>query len=258
MNFVSQCIWAGFGGSNSPEDIKNCHSMDTEGTSAHKWYAVNVNNYSSSWAGTKSFKSYVDNPVAGEQDMNCLTKEIASTSNNLYFASSSLAGSAVLVRGFDANNNPAPLGHVVFINDAKGNTRDKLYMTSYNTNWKNKVFESRYPMLSYASDLDKLYVVVPVSMKNANPGFRLWGSLCNAMPSGASVPISGYASETCTTIAADIYNPAGNLVATRSENNCASIYFNYNFSQGGTWKVVLKGVDSSGHIAQFTYVIRIY
>ena len=258
MNFASQCIWAGLGGSNSSTDIENGSAMDKEGTSTHQWYTEGAEGNSSySWSSCSNFKAYVDNPVGGEKDLICATSEIASNSNSLLYTPDSLEGAIVQTKGFNSQGNPVALGHVVFINHADGSRRDQVYFTSYNTNWKNKLFSSRYPVTSNESAIDRLYVIIPQYMRGADEGLRLWATLCNSLPSGTLVPINGFANETCSEIKVEVYSPSGTLEYEETFYNTSYISTNHVCSGIGAWKVVLTGTSNSG-TQSFTFMVRIY
>lgn len=257
MNFVSQCIWAGLGGSNSAEDINNHNMMDTEGTStAHKWYTT-TSSCTSSWSSCSSFKTYVDTPDSSGTDLICQTKEIDSTSNDLYFSADSLIGAAIQTKGLNSNNQPVQFGHVVFVTEAYSSNRDWVFITAYNGNWKNVALSSRYGATSQKSKVDNLYIIVPSYMRAYKSGLRLWADLLNAQPVGTSVPINGYANTTCNSFKVKIYNPSGKLETTKYFTRTSSISSNYTCSQAGTWKFVLSATDSSD-TASFTYIVRVY
>lgn len=257
MNFASQCIWAGFGGSNSSTDISNFYGMDTEGTSeSHKWYASKSAS-SPSWRSCSNFRNYISNTETGKVDMVCTTQEIASNSDNLIYAANALKGAAIQGRGLDNNNNPVALGHVVFVTQATGNARNKVLVSAYNNNIRNKSLALVYPISSSVQATDRLLIIIPGHMRNADTGFRLWASLCDVMPSGASVPIKGYANKQCTTISVHIYNPSGTLATVRNFSNTSSVSTSYVCASKGLWKIVLTGTDSSNATQAFTYTIRV-
>ena len=67
MNFVSQCMWAGFGGSQAQDAISASASpMDTEGDSI--WYSRGVNSDEEpvlSWVSCQSFRKYLTGELDG-------------------------------------------------------------------------------------------------------------------------------------------------------------------------------------------------
>ena len=156
--FVSQCIWAGFGGSNSQADINNRKGMDTTGE--YQWWSTETlyNNPAyndagspedqswNSWIYCPRFKVYIDgvrsNP--SESGVVCETYDVPYNSNNLVGSSGltqdDLVGAALLVKGSSGEH-----GHAVLLNNATGTTRSTVYFTAYNTCYKNIKLSLRYP-----------------------------------------------------------------------------------------------------------------
>ena len=66
MNFVSQCVWAGFGGNNNTTSVDNhAAPMDVSGQYAYNWFSSspnNVNQHSASWSACGHFRTYLARP----------------------------------------------------------------------------------------------------------------------------------------------------------------------------------------------------
>lgn len=255
MNFVSQCIWAGFGGSNSVTDINNGYGMDKAGT--HVWWASSTTG-TSSWASCSNFRNYVSNSKgASEKGLICDTGDVAYNSDQIPFTASDLIGSAIHVKGYNGST-PIALGHAVFVNNATGSTRNTVYYTAYNNCRKNRLLSLSYP--SSTTDVNnRMFVIVPRTFKEGSTDTRLWSDLHNATAINTTVTLRGYSNVQCKTFDMQIYNPNGDLRTTYNFSNTNSISANYNgFNMTGAWTIVLTGVDSSNTTKKFTYIVRIY
>lgn len=257
MNYVSQCIWAGFGGSNSSTDIANFYGMDTEGTSAaHKWYA-NKTTSSTSWRSCAAFRTYISDFESGKVDMGCTTQEIASNSDSLVYTANALKGAAIQGKGLDNDGNSVALGHVVFVTDATGSTRNSVFVSGYNNNIRNKKLALVYPKTSTAREIDRLFLIIPGHMKNADTGFRVWANLCAPLSVGDAIPIQAYGSAQCKSILLRIYDASGASALVKNFSGASSISTSYTCTTSGLWKIVIMGTDDSNTTKTFTYTVRI-
>lgn len=134
MNFASQCMWAGFGGSETPEDIDgHTAPMDTEGPSA--WYGRTAAEGTRdteiySWISCGSFRSYLMDKEAGTN----LSEEpgMYATVLDLGYGGVSgvlpeeLTGAAAHVSG-----SGGPYSHAVILTAATGLTRGEIWFCSH-------------------------------------------------------------------------------------------------------------------------------
>ena len=255
MNFVSQCMWAGFGGSNSYADIGTYYGMDKVGS--YTWWANNTTG-TNSWSSCSNFRSYVNSSNgSSEKGVLCSTGDVAYNSNQLPFSTSDLIGAAIHVKG-ESGGTVFALAHAIFVNNATGSTRDTVYFTSYNNCRKNRLLSLSFP--SSTSDLNnKMFVMVPRTFQSGSTGTRLWADLNNAVAMNTQVSLKGYSNVQCNTFGMNIYNPNGTAMANYSWSNTSSVTQNYNgFNMAGAWKIVLTGIDSANTTKTFTYTIRVY
>lgn len=256
MNFASQCIWAGFGGSNSYSDIGSLYGMDNTGS--YTWYANNSTG-TGSWCSCGSFRSYVSSSNASsETGLKCSTGSVAYNSDQMPFSSSNLIGSVLHVKGYDNNGNEDPFAHAVVVNNATGTTREDVYFTGYNICRKNRRLSLSCPSSTWNTN-NGIFVIVPTAFQNGSSGLRLWTDLHNATLINTPLILKGYSNVQCNMFEMDIYNPYGTCVMNYDWYNTSSVSANFNaFNIEGTWKVVLTGTDSSNNTKTFTYTVRIY
>ncbi len=104
MNFASQCVWAGFGGSNSWADIPAHQGMDTVNP---YWWCDSAGQCSNnSWASCGAFRTYVaESKKLSSMGLICANSRVAATSNDLGYSAAQLVGAVLHVNS---------LGHAVF------------------------------------------------------------------------------------------------------------------------------------------------
>lgn len=273
--FVSQCLWAGFGGSNSQTDINNKLGMDTSGS--YQWWSTKTlyNNpeYNdpgslsdkgwNSWVKCSQFKVYVDAVKASttESGIVCDTYEVPCNSEDMVGTSgltkSDLIGAALHVKGADSAGNPVALGHAVIVNNATGTTRSTVYYTSYNNCAKNIKVSTGFPAGS--ASVNKIYVMVPRYLRGGNGATTnyLYGDLQNALvkgTSGITKTLYGRANSAVTTLTMKVYAPNASTASyTFTASNKKVVSGSVLFNKAGDWTVVVSGTG----LNDFTYQVRV-
>lgn len=268
--FVSQCLWAGFGGSNTQVDINNRLGMDTGGS--YQWWSTKTlyNNpeYNdagslsdiawNSWIKCSQFKVYVDGVKASttESGIVCDTYEVPYNSNDMVgtsgLTSNDLIGAALHVKG-----SSGALGHAIIINNATGTTRSTVYYTSYNNCAKNIKLSTGFP--SGTSSSNKIYVMVPRYLRGGNGATAnyLYGDLQNALvmgTSGVTKTLYGRAKSAVSSLTMTVYAPGATTpYCTFTRSNATVVSGNVLFNQVGEWKVVVSGTG----LSSYTYLIRV-
>lgn len=269
--FVSQCIWAGFGGSNTQTDINNRRGMDTSGS--YQWWSTKTlyNNpeYNdpdslsdkgwNSWVYCPQFKVYVDavKNSSDESGVVCDTYAVPYNSDNMVGTSgltkTDLIGAALHVKG-----SSGALGHAIIVNNATGTTRDKVYYTSYNNCAKNILLSTSFPSNTTSSN-NKIYVMVPRTLREGNGATEnyLYGDLQNALvkgTSGVTRTLYGRANSAVATLTMRVYAPNATIAThTFSATNKTVVSGSVLFNQVGEWRVVVSGTG----LTSFTYLVRV-
>lgn len=273
--FVSQCIWAGFGGSNSESDINAKIGMDTSGS--YLWWSTK-NGYNNtafddskeeradlsynSWVLCRQFKKYVEGVSASstESGIVCDLHEVANDSKDMVgksgLTANDLIGAALQVKG-TSNGNPVQYGHAIFVNNATGTTRDTVYFTSYNNCHKNIKLSTFFNVGS--TEYEKIYVIVPRYLRGGEGAATnyLYGDLQNALvkgESGVTVTLYGRAHSAVSTLTMDVYAPGdSNAAYTFTASYNKEVSGRVLFDQVGDWTVVVK----SAGLRSFTYQVRV-
>lgn len=252
--FASQCVWAGFGGSNDTTSIANRQAMDKTGN--YTWWSDTKDNNtkSESWATTSLFKSYVDyvKGSSTETGVVCDTYMVSYNSDNMgssVFSNSDLLG-AVL--------HGHSLGHAVVVTEVNGLTRDKIYQSSYNYCRKNIKLSVSNPS-STTNTGAGIYIMVPRYLREPSTAATnyIYADLLNALVlSNGSVTanLSAHTISSVSLLKIRIYKP-GSTSATNAytATNTTSISQSYTFTQAGLWKIVVSGTN----LDDFTYTVRV-
>lgn len=269
--FVSQCLWAGFGGSNTQADINNRRGMDTTGS--YQWWSTKTryNNpeYNdegslddkgwNSWVKCSQFRTYVNGVKnsSSESGVVCETYDVAYNSNDMVGSSGltkeDLIGAALHVKG-----SSGALGHAIIVNNATGTTRSTVYYTSYNNCAKNIKLSTGFPSSSTNTKCN-IFVMVPRYLRGANGASTnyVYARLENAMvmgTSGFTRTLYGYAHSEVPTMVMHVYAPGDSTISyTFTSTNSTEVSGSVLFNEVGEWKVVVMGTG----LDAFTYLIRI-
>lgn len=277
--FASQCVWAGFGGSNAQDDINNRQIMDTTGS--YQWWSTktryNHPDYNdagsptdygwNSWILVSQFRKYVNavKDSATESGIVCDTYEVAGSSDDMVgnsgLAADDLTGAVLHVKGKARNSDgvwvDVALGHAIMLNRADGTTRQTVYYSSYNSLAKNVRLSTKFPKGS--SDLNKVYVMVPRYFRGCNGASEnyLYATLQNAQQigvTGMTITLTGYAKQEVLRLHLRVYAPNETEPSyTFMSRYTTSVFGEVQFDQPGDWKVEVYSPEA----ATYTYIIRV-
>ena len=251
MRFASQCVWAGFGGSNSQTDINNKYGMLTSGSKI--WYCTKTSCFST-WQSTQSFKALFTNGNNNNgTGIQANVNEVSYDSNLLTGGSvgqSDLLGSVLLVKGTYGLHH-----HAVILTTVLGSTRQTVYFTAYNRCRENCKLSSFFPSSSNDSN-DGIFIISPKYLYDANvqSGVYAFGELIPAQNNNTTVTVKGKASASVSMLKIDVYPPSSSTPAySYTSHNSNTVSGTVYLNQTGEWSVVV-----SGTVAQtYTYVVRV-
>jgi len=268
MLFASQCVWAGFGGSNSLTDINNKYGMDTSGS--YLWWSTSSGNPSASWWNCGEFIKYIGGSNGNLDEIGVTATRYflpygsttlttgyindrpngtgSFTGNTQTVSYSALIGAVILVKG-----SAGRMEHAIFVTDATSGSTSGIYFTAYNNCYKNKLLSTNYN----GSSVDYDYcVIIPTQFRSGSSNNRLWADLQNAIVCGKTLTLKSYASATVGSLSTRIYPPGATSPSiTYTVSNTSSWSSNYTFGTVGTWKIEILSTNPS--ISMFTYIIRV-
>lgn len=290
MNFVSQCFYAGFYGSNDETSISNRRfPQDNIGSTADsRWYANPLYTHWS-WTAIEDFNSYLSycNSASSETGMSALqyTFPAATGSGSQGYTLStpySLRGVLAEVDGSGGNYS-----HAVLITTENGSDRNQLYYTAHTTDAKHILFSSTYPTCP-------VRIVIPVAVReltqcsggNAHtyssvPSARGQDSTCshcgycklyvknnlkNCVEQGTTLTLSGSTSQTVYRLAMEVKAENSSTTTWLGEELCTSSYSrSFTFNQKGLYTITLHARDldptyypNESTSVYCTFTIRVY
>lgn len=258
MLFASQCVWAGFGGSNTASEIASKRTMDTTGT--NKWWST-ASGCESSWSSCSAFRTYVESVAASntESGIVCDKNIVSCGSTSLVgtagLTQDDLVGAILHVRGSDSNGDPVKWGHAVVVTDVAGSSRNQVYFTSYNKCRKNAMLGDRFP--SNANDETRgIYVIVPRYFRDCNGASEnyLYADLQPTLTVGTTKTLCGRAYLANSTLTMTVYKPNGTQYgSTFRATNATAVSGSVTFNTAGLWKVEVGGLG----LNTYTFVIRV-
>ena len=248
MNFASQCVWAGFGGSNSWADIPAHQGMDTVNP---YWWCDNAEQCpSGSWASCGAFRTYIkESKNLSSMGLICKNSTVPETSNDLGYSASQLVGAVLHV--------DTSFGHALFVNAATGTIRDKVMVCSYNNCRKNVKLSLLYPAKN--DPASAVEVIIPQTFQGGQTGLRVYGDLLNTIVTHtATRSLVGHSDVTCSSLEMVLLNPNGGQAGrwTASNTNVISASYN-NWNITGEWSLKITGKTSAGASMTWYGTIRV-
>lgn len=255
MNFASQSIWAGFGGSNEKSKIYNSRAtvehaapMDTTGT--WKWYGTTPEGGESTkavyWTSCSYFRDYIKgeektsmpdfyathDSITGSQGFSSITSQ-----------KSDLIGAVLHVNS---------LKHAVIVTDANGFGRDQVLFTAHTSDRKGvKVGEY------YGSG--EIYVIIPERIRVYNPEeVRISATLQRPFASGSTLTLKSSVNATCSEITMTV-KKENTVVATETVKNKSVITDSVKFSSQGLYTITTTAKKTSTSTpVTYVYTVRTY
>lgn len=259
MNFASQCVWAGFGGSNNYSHVNNKYGMDTSG--AYTWWCTKSSNVNS-WSSCSAFNTYIKNSNSSTEKG--LQGDIEVTPYNSStitwdYAANDLVGSVMHVRGKDKNGNWAPFAHAVFVNAANSLSRSDIFICCYNSCKKNVKLGTYW-----SAGNDSTYgirTIKPRVFVQGETGARVWGDwVTNVTVTNTRRTLKGYGNQIFTTLTLKLMANNGGVVKTWTANNASSVTGTYAdwYSTGDTeWIIEVTGTTSTGTTVTWNGAVRV-
>jgi hypothetical protein len=256
MNYASQCMYAGFGGSDDKTAIDSyAYPMDQSGSS---WYTNSSGNKSPSWAGTVSFLNYANaaNGTAPSQD-NILFNVYytnASDLKDIYNWQNRLLGSILLV-----NDD----GHAMVISKVTGSSTSQIFVSAHTNDVKLVPLSQ---CLSAGDRSNGYHVIIPDSYYSYTntPNCRVASKWQDAVAQNTTLNLSATAIRksggTVYRMAARVVTPSGAEKWLGEEYNTTSYNRSYQFAEKGLYQVTTyaRELSSSANSVSSTISVRVY
>ena len=289
MNFVSQCFYAGFYGSNDTASIDGGNfPQDIDGsTASSRWYAKPTSTYWA-WTAVTPFNNYIQTCASSTSGTRMTALQYSfpeapdENADGFTFSTPySLKGALAEVTGSEG-----PYGHAVLITTENGKNRDQLYYTAHTSDAKHILFSISYPSCP-------VRIIIPVSMDRTTQcsggnlhaystytstygqdstcnhcGYcKLYvkNTLRNCVKIGSTITLAGTTSQTVYRLAMKVVSPSG-VVTWLGEETCTDSYScAFQFNQEGLYTITLYARDLNPDIfpdtsisISNTYTIRCY
>lgn len=280
MNFASQCIYAGFHGSNDTSAISGrVFPQDNSGSAENeRWFANPVSPF---WAWTHNtyFYNYITNSNSGSGTR--IKGSVTTYGYDDYYITtpSNLLGAVIQVHG-----SAGDYQHAVIVTGQEGTGRNQIFVTSHTKDYK-------HVPLTYFGSKGKIRVILPtsaiqtVSCTSAEHSYtsipydrgldsicnicgtsRLFiqNTLLNCVPVGTTKTLTGYPSIRCYRMAMKVVAPNGTVSWLGEVVNDYSYAKSYTFSQTGLYTITLYARDvnpdyySWSTQVHHTYTVRCY
>lgn len=278
MNFASQCIYAGFLGSNDISDINSkSFPQDNVGNSSNAMW-VGASPYYS-WISNTAFYNYMVNSASDTGTR--IKGSITTYGKDDYYITtpSNLLGAVI-----QGNGSAGEFQHAVIVTGKEGTGRNQIYVTSHTA-------DKKHVPLSDFWTTGKIRVILPTSAVqvvscpydnhsySTIPYDRGLDSICNScgtsrlflrnvllncVPVGSTQTLQGYPSIRCYRMAMKVIAPNGEVSWLGEVLNEYSYTKSFTFTQRGLYTITLYARDvnpdyySSSVNIHNTYTVRCY
>ena len=253
INFVSQCIWAGLGGSNLEYTI-NSHVFPMDNSGSNKWYSSSTRSSSGSWIHTGAFRTYADasNQASSEVGLrtnkHCISEGASFSSISNY--SNVLLGAMLLVEG----GNGSDYGHAVIVTDVAGSSRNQVYYCAHTNMAKHKKLTDG----GYGSCPIIVYAPTSFYTGSMSTGPKIEVTMYRPVRVGTQLTLTATSNTSYTHFVLRVTTPSGTYTEYTFDN-ASALTQSYTFSENGLYKIHVFGRDAMyNSIAEYTYTIRTY
>lgn len=252
MNFASQCVWAGFGGSNDVTSINN-HGVPMDATGSYNWFSSKTqNDHSASWSSCSSFRTYASNSNSATSETGLRTTKYSLGSTDSFSVvtnySTVLLGAVLNVPGSSGD-----YGHAVIVTDVTGSSRSNVYYCAHTNMAKNI-------KISDSWNTGKIYVYIPTSFYSSTTlsSPRISVDMYRPVAQNTTQTLTATTDVSCYRIATTVTTPGGSS-STSNTYNASSATRSYTFSSTGLYTIKVSAyLTSSSSAVDHYYTIRVY
>lgn len=233
MNFASQCMFAGFGGSDEPSIKIYEPPMDKIGNAYDGQWYYTPSGTSRSWIGTITFQDYVLNSIqasATENNVYLDRYPTGPTSAAIYDYMNRLPGSLVFV--YDGTNR----GHAMVIGKVTGPNDNQIFVSAHTTDKKLQPLSLCHSGVWFNLVVPKAYYCY-----SGQPQLRVTCDWKSNVKAGSTVTLSGKAERksggTCYRMVIKVVAPNGVVSWSPEMTYTDVISHPFTLSQKGLYKI---------------------
>jgi len=254
MNFASQSIWAGFGGSNEKIKIYNSaagtHSAPMDTTGAWTWYGTTRGSADATktptWTSCKYFRNYVKGEANTQLPDFYATYDTISGSDGFASVVSSkdkLVGAVLHVNS---------LQHAVVVTDVNGYGRNQVLFTAH-------TYDRKGVKVSEYHGSGEIVVIIPEKVRVYNPDpVRITATLRRPVAAGSTLSLKSSASTACSTLTMKV-TKGSSTIASATVSNKTDVTKSVTFSTAGLYTVTTTGKKTASSTpVTYVYTIRVY
>lgn len=255
QNFASQCIWAGFGGSEDGSSIQGRNlPMDTAGSSQWFGRAAAGGRYSNSWLSCQSFRQY----LTGNRDGSGGSGSNSGTDAGIYAAVLNVgAGSALsavtpeeLVGAIaHVEGGGGTYSHAIVLTAAAGTSRSQIWFCSHTRDVTHVKLGDCY--------IGPIKVFIPRYFRTGGPAEALRAERLEPVEAGESRILTARAGTLRGEMSITVTAPDGTAEQAAYGENTDSCRGEYRFIQPGMYRIDCRSIAlGNGPADAVTYYVR--
>lgn len=257
MNFASQCMWAGFGGSQDSGAI-TYHGIPMDNEGANQWFGrpASGGKINHSWISCQSFRQYLTGSkdgtgrggsnAAGDAGMYATILDAAEGSPLSAVAPQELIGAAAHVEG-----SGGLYSHAIILTAATGANRSEIYFCGHTRDVTHVKLGDCY--------FGPIKVYIPRYMRTAGQAAPLRAERLQPVPAGEARILSAQSATVRKQMTITVTAPDGTASQVVSVSDTDNCWGEYLFSQPGLYRVDCRASASDGSRAAVNiYYVRCY
>lgn len=258
MNFASQCMWAGFGGSQETAGVTgHALPMDTEGSSI--WYSWDTgkNTGTTSWVSCQNFRKYLTGSADGlgesgsngaeDPGMYATIMDVAAGSDLSGVSTQELVGAVAHVSG-----EGGPYAHAIVLTAATGVSRSQIWFCAHTTDI------THVKLGDYYTGSMKIYVPRYLRTGSA-PAPSLQVTRLAPVPAGYSQALRCWAGSPQYRMSISVTVPGGTEPSATFAGSVNECFLDYIFSQEGLYRVECSAqAAENAPVERNTFYVRCY
>lgn len=254
MNFASQCMWAGFGGSETGQSAGN-RALPMDASGSNRWYGQTAGGRSAanSWVSCRGFRNYLTGtPDAsgtggsnggGDAGMYATILEAAAGSPLAGVSPEELVGAAAHVDG-----SGGAYSHAIVITAAAGIRRDQIWFCGHTRDVSHIKLGDCY--------LGAMKVYIPRYLRTGSSGGRWLRPIrTQPVPAGGNGWLGIQSGSVRERLWLTVTGPDGGTVEAGSAENAAVCWADFTFPQAGRYRVDCYAQDAGGSVSTAVYYV---
>lgn len=256
QDFVSQCMWAGFGGSQDSASVSG-HSLPMDNEGSNQWFGrlASGGKINLSWISCQSFRQYLTGSrdasgyggsnAAGDEGMYASVLDVGAGSALSAVTAEELVGAAAHVDGSGGR-----YAHAIIFTAATGTSRSEIWFCGHTNDVTNVKLGDFYT--------GPIKVYIPRYLRTGGAASPLRAARLQPVAVGEIGDLTVWANKVQRQMTITVTPPGGTAEQVAVSDNTDTCWTEYLFNLPGLYRVDCRARVSGSAVAIMTYYVRCY